>query len=54
MAGHAAILRVCRNKNIEHTTLEDALSEAEWVMYDCIDALLKKTGLHPKEVWTIQ
>eukprot|EP00884_Botryococcus_braunii_P009566 jgi/Botrbrau1/18610/Bobra.0367s0050.1 len=44
------IIRVCRSKKVEQTTLEDALSEAEWVMFDCVAALLKKTRIHPKEV----
>lgn len=32
------------------TTLQDALHESEWILHDCVDALLRKTGVHPKEV----
>jgi FAE1/Type III polyketide synthase-like protein len=35
------------------TSLQDALYETEWIMFDCVDALLNKTGVDPKEVISI-
>lgn len=43
-------MRVCRSKNFEETTHRDAMFETEWVLFDCVAALLQKTGVHPLEV----
>jgi hypothetical protein len=50
MCGCAAIIDMGRPGAKEETLLQDSLYETEWILLDCVGALLKKTGTDPKEV----
>ncbi len=45
----AAVLRMGIGGKIE-TNLQDALYETEWILFDCVEALLKKTAVDPQDV----
>eukprot|EP00884_Botryococcus_braunii_P016482 jgi/Botrbrau1/3517/Bobra.341_2s0044.1 len=45
-----AIMRMGKTGAKLETTLQDSLYETEWIMFDCVEALLKKTAMDPKEI----
>jgi hypothetical protein len=48
--GFTAIINMREEAADTKTSLKDALFETEWIMFDCVDALLKKTSTDPSEV----
>eukprot|EP00884_Botryococcus_braunii_P016484 jgi/Botrbrau1/3519/Bobra.341_2s0046.1 len=45
-----AIIDMGKPGSKEETLLQDSLYETEWILLDCVDALLKKSGTDPKEI----